>query len=108
MKKNIALQTEKIRKAQLIEKKEKLHLNKLICSKISQIMHKELLKVKFTERVWNNSKNEEIQSETVKTAKNSRKKKNTKIRLKANSSSNLKEELLDYMVTTSKKLKQGK
>jgi hypothetical protein len=105
--KSLVLQAKKIRNAQLVEIKEKKHLNKLICSKISQLLHKELTEVKFSEKIHQIKGNDHL--EKSKSSKNSRKKnKNSKIRFKANSTSHLKEDLLDYLVVDAKKVKKGK
>jgi hypothetical protein len=98
------LQAKKLRTSQLTEIKEKKHLNKLICSKISDLVHKELTQVKFAEKVH---QTKGIDSDKGKLNKSNRKKnKNSKIRFKASSTPHLKEELLDFLVTNARKLKK--
>ena len=105
IKKTLALQAKKIRSVKLVQMKEKKHLNKLITAKISNLIHSELKKVKFAEKVHQTKGND---YEKSKLNKSSRKKnKNSKLRFKASSTPLLKEELLDFMVTNAKKLKKG-
>ena len=83
-------------------------MNRLMASKLSEMVHREFSQIKFSERPFTLNGNGETLGESTKSSKGGRKKnKNLNIRLKANGSPNLKESLLDFMVVKASKTKRS-